>query len=308
MWDHTFAWNKNAYGGTEYMAKGWHKYISADMPKIKNYLALVAPGDNPDFSYLLKSDKPIIFWLHNIADQFGPNEISFLSSKAFIDKLKYLIVPSEFAKTETLEKTSIPADKIYVIPNAIKPLKYNPEKFKNPGKLKLINTSNPYRGLDILSNAITKLSPKDFDFEVDVFSGFNPSQVEGFEPDPRINFYGFSHKSTVTKHVEAAHIHAYPSNYLETFCISQVEAMSAGLLCLTSDIAALPEVSGNFGINYPYVDDKMEHAKLFAEKLANTFEIIKSEKWNPQEQIEYVNKKYSWDAVKQQWLAFHELL
>jgi glycosyltransferase involved in cell wall biosynthesis len=199
----------------------------------------------------------------------------------------------------------MPEDKIVVIPNAIAPLKYNLNKFNNINKVKLINTSSPDRGLHILLNAVPLIKE---DFELDIFSRFNPYEYPGYTPDPRINFYGFSFKNTVLKHYESSHIHAYPSTYPETFCISQAEAMSAGLLCVTSDIGALPEVSGGHTNIYPYIDDPVKHTEIFAEQITKVIQQIKAKEWDPTEQIEYINKTYSWEAVKEKWIEFHELL
>ncbi len=130
------------------------------------------------------------------------------------------------------------------------------------------------------------------DFELDVFGSFNPDKFPELIPDPRVNFYGFSAKATIAKHYKAAHIHAYPSIYPETFCISQAEAMSAGLLCVTSDIGALPEVSGGYTTIYPFESDNVKHQEIFAEHLTKAICDIKSGNWNPDKQIEYVNKTY----------------
>jgi glycosyltransferase involved in cell wall biosynthesis len=148
----------------------------------------------------------------------------------------------------------------------------------------------------------------DFDYEIDIFSNFNPAKYEGYEPTSNINFYGFSYKNTVIKHYENAHIHAYPSTYPETFCVSQAEAMSAGLLCVTSDLGAIPEISNGYTSMYKFSNDSEENIKMFSDKLNESAAIIKSGKWNPEEQIEFVNKTYSWQTIKEKWLEFHELL
>jgi len=300
-----FQYNVNAFGGTEYMGRGWHQHIASLMPKLDNYLCVIVPGTAPTFEDMFSSDKPIIFWMHNTPTQFGDLEYKFLSDYRFTSKLKYLIVPSESAKREIERDTAIPVEKVVVLPNAIDPLEYDPSKFKNPSKVKLINTSSPDRGIDVLLNAVNLVKE---DFQLDIFSRFNPTEYPGYIPDDRVNFYGFSYKRTVLRHYEASHIHAYPSTYPETFCISQAEAMSAGLLCVTSDIGALPEVSGGKTIIYPYPEDKIEHSKIFAGKLTEAIESVKSGNWNPEEQIEYINKTYSWEAIKNKWLEFHEII
>jgi glycosyltransferase involved in cell wall biosynthesis len=297
-----FSYITNAFGGTEYMGRGFEQKILPIMPKLDNYLCVIAPGIVPPSEEMFNSDKPILFWMHNTSEQFGQEAKEVLSDSRFIDNLKYLIVVSEYHKQNVIDTTKIPADKIYVIPNAIEPLEYKPKALD---KIKIINTSSPERGIDILFNAIPLIEG---DFELDIFSRFNPDEFPEYVPDSRINFYGFSHKPVVRKHYEAAHIHAYPSTYPETFCISQVEAMSAGLLCVTSDLGALPEVSNGLTQMYSLPLTQEEHVYLFAEQLKQAIETIKSGSFDPTAQIEYVNNTYSWEAIKQKWIEFHELL
>jgi glycosyltransferase involved in cell wall biosynthesis len=297
-----FPYNQNAFGGTEYMGRGFEQKILPHMPKLDNYLCVIVPGNAPSYDEMLNSNKPIIFWMHNTSSQFGPEAEQFLSNSKFIDNLKYVVVVSEFHKQDTIKNTKIPADKIYVIPNAIKPLKY---KTKKLDKIKIINTSDPDRGIDVLINSLTLIEE---DFELDIFSRFNPNEFPDYVPDPRINFYGFSYKETVRKHYEQAHIHAYPSTYPETFCLSQAEAMSAGLLCVTSGFGALPEVSNGLTQMYPLPSTPEEHTKVFAEQLTQAIQKIKSGSFDPTAQIEYINNTYSWEAVKQKWIEFHDLI
>lgn len=297
-----FSYTTNAFGGTEYMGRGFEQKILPFMPKLDNYLCVIAPGMVPPSEEMFNSDKPIIFWIHNTPEQFGQQAKKVLSDNRFIDNLKYLIAVSEFHKENIVKNTKIPADKVYVIPNAIEPLKYQPKALD---KIKIINTSDPSRGLSVLLNAVPLIKE---DFELDIFSRFNPDEFPEYVPDSRINFYGFSHKSIIRKHYEAAHIHAYPSVYLETFCLSQVEAMSAGLLCVTSDFGALPEVSNGLTQMYPLPVLEHEHVYLFAKQLTQAIQEIKSGSFDPTSQIEYVNNTYSWEAIKQKWIEFHDLI
>jgi glycosyltransferase involved in cell wall biosynthesis len=300
-----FNWNPEESGGTEYMARNFREKILPHTPKLRNYLSVVVPGIVPHENNLYSSTKQIIMWIHNTPSQYTEEALGILRNPKFLNKLKYFVAVSESGKREIIDQLNIDPNLVYVIPNAINPLQYNLNKFNKPNKIKLINTSSPDRGLDILLNSLPLVKE---DFELDIFGSFNPDKFPELIPDPRINFYGFSAKNTVHKHYEAAHIHAYPSTYPETFCISQAESMSAGLLCVTSDIGALPEVSGGHTTIYSYPEDRTEHTKIFAEKLSEAIKTIKSGNWNPEAQIEYVNKTYSWDAVKDKWLEFHELI
>ncbi len=302
----TFNYNKSAFGGTEYMGRGWHKHLAPYLPKFGKYQSLIIPGVTPHPEDILNSDKQIIVWMHNTLAQFDDDKADTIRDFRFLDKVKYFIVPTEEHKRITLSEVSIEPERIYVIPNAIEPLKYNPEKFNNVSKVKVIHTSSMDRGLDILLNAMTIM---DSDFTIEVYNNFYPDIYEQELPiDSKVKLYGKTPRMTVRQALEEAHIHAYPSTYPETFCLSQIEALSAGLLCVTSDFGALPEVSGGYGRQYPYVEDRAEHMKIFAEQLAIAVDDIKSNRFDPGAQIEYVNNKYSWKAVKEKWLEFHELL
>lgn len=300
-----FKYNPQAFGGTEYMGRGFEKNIAPHMPKLKNYFCAIAPGVENSFNQLLNAFKPIIFWMHNTPIQFGPEGKDFLSTPEFLAKLAYIVVVSESAKKEVLEQTKVPAEKIYVIPNAIDPLVYDSSKFDNLKQIRLIHTSSMDRGFDILMNGLTKI---DEDFRLDVFNKFNPDEFPNQKFDDRFRFHGFTPKRVVLDYYEQAHIHAYPSTYPETFCISQVEAMSAGLLCVTSDLGAIPEVSGGHTTIYPYAANAEEHQQRFTARIENAIKLVKSGSWNPTAQIEYANKTYSWDAAKENWLRFHELI
>ena len=300
-----FEWNPEAFGGTEYMARNFRKLVLPHVPKLRNYICLIAPGLMPNFTEIHKSNLEIIFWLHNTPIQFSESFTDSVQNPKFLNKVKYFIAVSEFSKQEIVKQIGVEPERVVVIPNAIHKLQYKYQKFDNPSKVKLINTSSPDRGLDVLLNSINFI---DEDFELDIFSRFNPEMYPDYVPDPRINFYGFSPKATVIKHYEASHIHAYPSTYPETFCISQAEAMSAGLLCVTSDIGALPEVSGGKTTIYPHTPDVLEHAKLFAKYITEAIRNVRSGQWHPESQIEYINKTYSWESIKNKWMEFHETL
>ncbi len=293
------------FGGTEYMGRGWHKFISSYVPKFNDYLSLIIPGVTPHPEEIFASTKPIIIWMHNTPEQFDEDKLAVIKNPKFLDKVKYFIVPSEEHKKLMLLEIPVDPECIYVIPNALEPLNYNPSKFNKQEKIRIIHTSSMNRGLEVLINAIPLINE---DFSVEVYNDFYPDLYENFTADKRIKFFGKTPKMTVRDAIESSHIHAYPSTYLETFCISQAEAMSAGLLCVTSDIGALPEVSGGHTTIYPYEPDTVKHIEVFAKKLSEAINTIKSGNWSPEAQIEYVNKTYSWNAIKDKWLEFHELL
>jgi glycosyltransferase involved in cell wall biosynthesis len=305
MYKH-FDYHPEYFGGTEYMGRGFEKHILPYMPKLDNYLALILPGLVPILEDLMSSNKQILLWMHNTPHQFSLNSNSsqpsfyeVITNPVFINKLKYLIVISEEQKRLTLLDVKIDPDKVYVIPNAIDPILPAPK----PNKIKIIHTSTASRGMNVLLDSLKYI--KD-DFVLEVYNDFYPDIEPNFVADPRVKFFGKTPKATVHEAISTSHIHAYPSTYPETFCLSQVEAMSAGLLCVTSNLGALPEVSGGHTIMYKHTYNDFEHSKIFAKHLQEAIDIVKSGSWDPSSQIEYVNATYSWDAIRDRWLELHE--
>lgn len=300
-----FQKNPEVFGGTEYMAQGFEEKISRFVPKFQNYLSLVIPGMSPGLMDLYDYPGEIILWMHNNPTQFAPPLFNLLKNKKFQTKIKYIVVVSEYQKQITINEINIESDKIVVIPNAIETRKYDASKFENTGTIRIVNTSTAERGLDVLVKGIEQT---DGDFVVEVYNNYYPETMGKLTDDPRIVFYGKTPKATVMRAVERAHIHAYPSIYPETFCLSQAEALSAGCLSVTSDYGAIPEISGKHGIIYPYEADKEKHIQVFAENLKVAINKVKNKEFNPIAQIEYVNNKYSWNTIKQHWIELHDKL
>lgn len=300
-----FRYNTHVYGGTEYMGRGFEEKILPTMSKLNDYQCYMMPGPVKALTDMAKDGRPILLWLHNTPIQFDDSLIYFMKHSIFRDLLKYIIVPSEFHKKETVKQLDIHPSKIYVIPNAINDYVYNPQKFDKPNKVKLIHTSSPDRGLLVLFEAIKKM---DIDFRLEIYNTYDPDLSELKLKDDRVFFYGRTPRATVKDATEQSHIFAYPSTYPETFCLSIAESMAAGLLPVYPDYGALMEVSGGYGTHYPYLEGQEEHAIIFAEQLTKAIETIKSGSWNPEEQIKYINDKYSWAKITEEWLKLEQLL
>lgn len=302
-----FDYAKHVHGGTEYMARGFLNKIYPSLPKFENYQCIIMPGTIQPLSTLVSDGRKIILWLHNTPTQFHPDaqKVYFHSAK-FWELVKFVIVPSQIAKDFVLrDLPNVDPDLIKVIPNAINPANYNPDKFKNISKVRLIHTSGPDRALPILMNSLRYVES---DFRLDIYNDFNPDIYPDTPIDKRAMFYGRTPRAAVQEAFEQAHIFVYPSVFEETFCLSLAEGMSAGCLPVYSSFGAVPEISGGRGFMYGAPTDHEEHAKLFAKNLDEAIQLVLSGNWDPTEQIEYINNKYSWDAIAQQWAQLHEEL
>jgi glycosyltransferase involved in cell wall biosynthesis len=302
-----FNYAKQVYGGTEYMAREFLNRIFPSLPKFEEYQCIIMPGMMQPINNLIADNRQIILWLHNTPTQFHPSaQKDYFQNPLFWEKIKFVIVPSQIAKNFVLrDLPDVNPELIKVIPNAIIPAKYNPDKFKNVSKVKLIHTSGPDRALPILMNSLKYVES---DFRLDIYNDFNPDIYPNTPIDKRVMFYGKTPRAAVQEAFEQAHIFVYPSIFEETFCLSLAEGMSAGCLPVYSNFGAVPEISGGRGFMYKAPVDHEEHSRFFANLLDNAIYFILAEKWDPTEQIEYINNEYSWDSIAQYWAELHEKL
>ena len=200
-----------------------------------------------------------------------------------------------------------------VLKNAIEPIDIIA---KSHDKIKLIYTSTPHRGLNILYPVFAQLSKEFPQLELDVYSSFNlygwPERDEPFRQlfdmlrsHPKINYHGSQPNNVIRKALQQADIFAYPSIWQETSCLCLIEAMSAGLTAVHSSLAALPETSIGLTTIYNYHEDYQAHAGIFYAHLRNTIEQYQTSRDLMENRAKFVKQAadfvYDWNIRKTQW-------
>lgn len=294
--------NKNANGGTELVTRGILERINLE--EFEGVQLITSRVRE------LKKRHKKILHLHDLA---GDPEVQHLKSDLSRNRFSKLVFCSNWQYESYRNQLSVPwDDKSTVIANGIEPLGL---KSKPTDKIRLIYTSTPHRGLEILVPVFEHLY-KQFDgqIELDVFSSFNiygwPERDAPYEElfercrqHPGINYHGFQPNSVVREALEKAHIFAYPSIWQETFCIALAEAMSAGCLCVHPNLAALPETSGGLTVMYDGNQNPNEHAQVFAHTLAYAIENIRQNDMTPLLRYikSFADTRYSWTNVIYKW-------
>ena len=290
-----------ARGGTELMSEA----VFARLPKNlldRAYVSISAASSGP------RHLKPHIFWAHQAHDQ---PSVQNLSDPQVVSTIDAFVFVSEWQRAQYLLHFPIPASKTVVIRNAIEPI---PVHQKEKGKMRLVYTSTPFRGLDVLLEAFEMLSRSDA--ELHIYSGMTlygrpeeDARFAGLYARARgmknVFYHGAVSNEEVREVLAAAHIFAYPNTWEESSCFSLIEAMSAGCAAVVPALGALPETAAGFANMYPYEPDKNLHAKLFAKELDRAIE----EFWQPETQAtlarqkEFFDKNYSWDTRIGEWVA-----
>jgi glycosyltransferase involved in cell wall biosynthesis len=213
-----------------------------------------------------------------------------------------------------IARFGIPWSRCLVLQNAIDPVKAeSPGLFDDPPKnVRLIYTPTPHRGLNILLGAFGKVAETDKDVHLDVFSSFGlygwPDQDKNFQlifdkldEHPQITRHGTVPNEEVRKALAESHVFAYPSTWPETSCRCLIEAMSAGLICVHSNLAALPETAANWTFMYQYQDDPGRHAAVLVDALRAAIDKVRAGDGFQASQKAYADLFYTWDFRVQEW-------
>ena len=291
----------NAMGGTEIM-----KYGLADRlpPELRDQVQIICSRVRD-----VDPDKPSILWLHDL-----PNdpESKQLDDEEFRSQFAKIVCVSDWQMQQYNLFKRVPYGDCIVLKNAIDPIPLTPKNFDDG--IKLIYHSTPHRGLEILYPVFDQLCKKYDNITLDVYSSFNlygwPSRDEPYkdlfdklEAHPNINYHGSQPNDVVRQALSDAHIFAYPSIWPETSCMCLMEAMSAGLLCVHPNLAALPETAGQWTSMYQWNEDANIHASIFYQYLDAAIRRVKDPDVQQMigNQKMYADMFYSWPARVHQW-------
>ena len=252
-----------AMGGTELLA---HRLIEVVSPEFLEDTQIHFSRVTQEQD---KSKKQILY-LHDLAEDPA---VQHLHQTANVWE-KIVFVSHWQRQQYHNEFSNLSYEKTFVIPNAIRPLTMTSRK---EGPIKLIYTSTPHRGLDILYATFEALSNQ-FDIELDVYSSFAlygwTERDKAFQPlfdklsdHPKITHHFSKPNDVVRAALQNADIFAYPSTWTETSCLCLIEAMSAGLTCVHSSLGALAETSKSVTWQYDYCKSPSDHVNRFYAKM-----------------------------------------
>ena len=294
-------------GGSEILLESI--YQQANLEGINLFLSTCRPE-------LLVPDKKNVLLQQLSYDQ---DNVMGMKSPSFVDDVDLFVYNSHWCYEKFRERFNTPPWKSIVIKNATYPFQIKP---KPKGKLKLIFTSTPWRGLDVVLKAFELLDRDDV--ELDVYSSnviYGPAFAQATagqfddlfkygESLDGVNMMGYAANKDIRAALKQAHIFAYPSTFEETSCIAAIEALCAGCQAVVTNLGALFETCGEYATYIPYDMDRMRLAKNYAKVLNNTINSYWSEE-NQQlllEQAEFYNKHWTWPKRIKEWdLALNKI-
>ena len=249
-----------AMGGTELLA---HRLVD-NVPKkhLRDWQIHISRLGEVD------KNKRQLLWVHDLANDPA---VAHLKNGGW-NKFERIIFVSHWQQEMYNLYLGVPYSHGVVIRNAIDPIEEHTKP--DDGTIRLIYTSTPHRGLDILYTVFDTLTKVYDNIELDVYSSFDlygwkardkpyEELFDSIKAHPKMNYHGAVSNDKLREALKKSHIFAYPSTWQETSCLCLIEAMSAGLTCVHSSLAALPETSMMQTMMYTYSENMLHHANIF---------------------------------------------
>lgn len=262
----------------------------------------------------------LVYWTGHMSDQPTAAMLADADFRALWDGFVFV---SRFQADAYAAAFGVPADRSTILPYAIAPAFEASARVGAPPLSArfaapiLAYTSTPFRGLDVLLGAFPRIRESVPDVRLRIYSSMALYQVPD-DQDPFGVFYAQARRTEGVEYVgplpqprlaeamrEVCAL-AYPNTFEETFCIAAYEALSAGCFVASSDLGALPETLGGFGILMKPEADKRIHAEHFAQMmvwlLTNGRDNPESFDAHQRRQIDHVLSNGVWSIRAQQWL------
>lgn len=285
-------------GGSELAYARLMNYLSEEDLRDTN---IILSTCNPAF---LQRDKKNVLWQQLSYDQ---DNVQLLRDPNFLRRIDKIVYVSHWQFEKFFRVFGISGDKCTIIRNGIEPIPFK-ESFGD--KIKLVYTSTPWRGLNVLLDSLILMNRDDV--QVDIFSstkiygqGFYDSVDHQFtelydkaKQLSCVNFHGFASNDEVREVVAAADIMAYPNVFEETSCMSAIEALSAGCKVVTTNYGALPETCSVWG---SYASFTSDYRKLVSDYTKLLEYEIDNFKGKDSEQSKFYHQHYSMSAVSSLW-------
>jgi tetratricopeptide (TPR) repeat protein len=255
-----------------------------------------------------------ILWIHDTADvAYSIIDQDFKNINSVdVDKIYAL---GKWQASNWMQYFKIPAQKIYITRNGIDTTLFK-ENSQNRNPNKLLYTTRPPRGLQILLDIFPRIKSNHPEAELHFFTYQAPENDDEMKPlmekvkQPGVFMRGSLTKLELAKELQTSHLLVYPSVFTECCSISTIEAQAAGLPIITTNLASLPETIENNETGV-LIDGDPNSTEYQDEFLKQTLRLLKDEQeWKrfsekgKQRGIEY----FDWKVVAREWHEQFQIL
>lgn len=276
-------------------------------------------------------DQPIaaptkLLWLHDVNG--GPGNPAKLDA--------HFVALSSWHAQHLMTLYGIEQDRMSVIPNGVDIGRWPDPRIDGRRSPKFIYASSYDRGLETVVSLWPEIARFAPDAELDIYYGWhfidkaieaNPDGTAGLqrlrnEIPQLIEYYNKAGIGRVTEHGRvgpaalaeahsAASFWLYPTSFMETNCITAVEMQAAGVLPLTSDLAALQETVAVPWLRLDGWPLNVDYQRRYLTQLEGLLlDDKQTEKLRElsRRQGRAHAERYHWDAIFPRWLQLLERL
>lgn len=295
----------NARGGTELTRDRMARYLPDELlDRVQVVFSRVRELD---------PDLPRVFYAFDLPDD---PESRFLANGGW-QRFNRLVFLSNWQMQAYVSRYRIPWRVCRVIRPAVEPLDVRVRD--GTDRVRLVYHSTPHRGLEILVPVFKRLYDElGGRLTLDVYSSFKlygwderDSPYEALFDECRshdgITYHGAVPNETLREALPKHDVFAFPSIWPETSCMCLIEAMSAGLRCVHSNLACLGETGAGLTDEYQYVEDRDGHAGAFYDALERVVRRLIDDPGyaspGPDDdlRVEYANRVHSVDRFVAEW-------
>jgi glycosyltransferase involved in cell wall biosynthesis len=291
-------------GGSDILEEGLRKRINFDDYNVNLILSRCTEDQIVD-------GKINILWQHL---NYNEPLTRGMSNKFFTRAIDGWVYVSHWQHEKFRYVYDIPVSNANVIKNAIDPIEYLSREINE--KIRLIYTSAPFRGLDILLDSFEALGRDDVELHVysstiiygsdydrehyDIFSAL----FERAENMKNVIYHGYAPNEEIRSALQQAHIFAYPSMFEETCCLAMIEAGAAGCRLVSHNLGALAETGAEFATLAPIQIDRQRIIERYSSILGSAIDSYVDYVPMLKQQSDYFNYFYSWEKKIVDWTNF----
>lgn len=255
-------------------------------------------------------------------DSYDQPHIQPLLQPDVADQVDAVITVSHWQSDSYRKYFGLPENKFFSSRNGF----HEPFFSDDPGKPRpnrLVYTSTPFRGLDVLLDLFPEIRNAVPDAELHIYSSMAVYGVSKEEDEklygalyrkaeqPGVTLVGSIDQKRLARELMQAKILSYPNHFAETSCIAAIEAQAAGVPVVTTDLGGLNETvqDGRTGILIPGDSRTKAYGQRFVREVVC---LLKDQgKWRTfsQQARQRAFAEYRWEVIANEWSQrFTELL
>ncbi len=277
--------------------------------ELVGYLHNVEPYMNINWRHATKlTNAKSYVWCHDLQCQGAER----------VDNYDKIIALSGFHKSYLMETNGVPEDKIVLGFNGIDPKNFSERLSIQKDPLKVVFSSSPDRGLVQTIDIVKKAREvSGLDIKLHCFYGVENMRKMGhaewadrieqkIKENDFVIYHGNVQKQVLMDHFMTAGVWLYPADFIETYCITAIEALCAGVWPIVRSMGALP-----FTMSQAIKDGMCDMLDVEVKDEASTglwahalIEAILEKKWT---KVEVDPERYSWERVADFFIKEMEL-